>query len=284
MYKVAIIGLGNWAEKIVRTLGQMENVELVSACRRKSERPIWLPASCTMYNNINDLLQKSIITHVITALPPQAHLEVATKVIRYGLPLWLEKPIALSLEETKNILDLDGHIFVDYIHLYSECFRWMTDHLKIDKNTKIQSIRHLSAPNTHHPFSILYDIGPHDLSMLLSLINNMILSDVSLIKSDIGERYEMDFITDLGCHISSWLGDDGFCSKPRELIIDIPNDGKYSYNVLQQKVFKNNVEIFSAKEPPLKYSIEAFLSGEQVNKDMTIRMMTLLDEIDRRTK
>ncbi len=274
--RVALIGLGSWGEKIAKTLAGMDDVELVAACQRRPERPSWLPVSCHLYDDINDLLRKSVLTHVITALPPQSHLEVAKKVIQYELPLWLEKPIALSLKETNDILDLDGHIFVDYIHLYSECFQWLCS-LNIEPTT-IETIGYAFSPNTRHDFSILYDIAPHDLIMLFQWFDDIAIRKISCDHSHSGDSYGIEMIAS-GCHISTRIGNDNQWDKTRLFYTD-----GYTYDGLQQKVFKDDIEVFSSKERPLKHAIQAFLSGEQVNKDMTLKMMTLLEEIEARTK
>jgi len=240
MHNIGLVGVGRWAEKIVRTISELSNeARLVTICQRTPKEISWLPKDCIVYDNIDDMLNKSTLTHIITAIDPDGHYDVVKKATKYEIPVWLEKPMALSLAETNRIFALNGSIFVDYIHLYSECFEFLLKEVKntITSKSTIRSVLH-SEP--YHTFPMLYNFASHDLSMLFDVFNKIQITNI---------------------HITN----------------------RYLYDGMIQKLFKNDDKIFTAKELPLKHAIRAFLSGERVNKEKTVKITKLLDEIYERT-
>lgn len=281
--RVAIIGLGSWAEKIVRTLKTFEDVEIVAACQRKNERPDWLP-ECQLFHDVGDLLVHTALTHIITAVPPQAHLDIISTAQWFHRPIWLEKPIALSLEDAKAIFSGVGSLFVDHIHLYSECWQYMLNEVKpkIQSGSIIRSTGYGFGPNPSHDFSVLYDYAVHDLSMLFTLFDDVKVENTHLTKGSNGEHYSIEMKAN-ECSILTKVGNDG-CYGGKKRLFDITiGDDTYSYDGLAQTVSKNGDVVFKAKELPLKHALSAFLSGEQSDRPMVLKMMKLLGKIEERT-
>jgi predicted dehydrogenase len=279
MYKIGLVGVGRWGEKIAKTICEFpEEARLVAICQRTPKEISWIPKYCKIYDNVSDMLRKTTLTHIITAIDPDGHYDVVEKATKYNIPIWLEKPMALSYVEAEHIFSLDGSIFVDYIHLYSECFEYLLKETKnkIINNSIIQTILY-SEP--YHTFPMLYNFASHDLSMLLEIFDNIQISNVFMSIENKMKHYNIEMTTDVGCKIITKIGNDERSGRLRKLNINIDDDNKYLYDGMIQTVFKNNKIVFVAKELPLKHAIRLFLSGKRVDKDKTLKITKLLDEI-----
>ena len=279
MNSIGLVGTGRWAEKIARTISSMDDAKIVAVYQRTRKDVPWLPEGCIIYDNLSDMLRKTTLTHIITAIDPNGHFEVVEKATKYGLPIWLEKPMALSYREVEQIFALDGSVFVDYIHLYSECFQWLCNEMQDKKPTTIRSTLYSHSP--YHKFPMLYDFASHDLAMLLTIFNDIGVKNVHLTESKNGDHYSIEIQSD-DCNIFTRVGNDGR-GKVRAFDIDVGGD-TYSYDGIQQKVFKGGVEAFAARDLPLKRALLSFLAGDRADKGMTLKIARLLEEIDSRAQ
>lgn len=108
MLNIGIIGVGAISQKaylpVMRSIG---NVKWYM-CTRNSEilqRESKLFGRCIPCETIDELLQfdlDGVFVHVAT----EAHVEVATRFLERGIPVYLDKPIALSYEEARFLYRL----------------------------------------------------------------------------------------------------------------------------------------------------------------------------------
>ena len=102
-----IIGAGDVAEvKSGPAFQKTENSELLAVMRRDGKKaadfaerhqvPHW-------YDDARELLENAEINSVYIATPPQSHLDYALMALQAGKNVYLEKPMALSAKEAKQI-------------------------------------------------------------------------------------------------------------------------------------------------------------------------------------
>lgn len=58
-----------------------------------------------LYNDLNEMLEKEELDFVIGAIPTFLHDEISTQIMRKGISMFCEKPMALTLEKAQSILD-----------------------------------------------------------------------------------------------------------------------------------------------------------------------------------
>ena len=106
--KAAIIGVGSMGNNHARLLAQMELVELVAIVDRDFERAGNMASrhGSTAYEDISTMLTAAKPDAVIIAVPTGAHFEAASEVIRAGVHVLIEKPIASTLEEADQLIAL----------------------------------------------------------------------------------------------------------------------------------------------------------------------------------
>ena len=98
-----MIGIGNVTEKKSGpAFNKVINSKLVAVMGRNAEKaadyaarhgvPVW-------YDNVDDLIYDPVVNAIYIATPPDVHLEYATKAMRAGKPVYVEKPMARNSVE-----------------------------------------------------------------------------------------------------------------------------------------------------------------------------------------
>ena len=104
--KVAVIGLGAWGREIVKTLGTLENAELVAICdnygasvrRTASSAP-----KATQSEDYKTILANKDIPAVIIATPTHLHKDIVLDALKAGKHVYCEAPIANTIEDARVI-------------------------------------------------------------------------------------------------------------------------------------------------------------------------------------
>lgn len=108
--KVGIIGLGNIAQVIhLPLLSKFENVQLVALCDMEFQRAKLLGERYKVkhvFKDYQDLLAMNELDAVIIATPTNTHKEIATSAIKAKKHCLVEKPLARTAKEAKEILDV----------------------------------------------------------------------------------------------------------------------------------------------------------------------------------
>lgn len=106
--RIAIIGLGDIAKKAyLPVLSENEGIELV-LCTRNEETLQQLGAKyriTDMTTSVDELIEKDIDGAIISAAT-EAHYELAEKLTRHSINVYIDKPISLQLKETEHIVKL----------------------------------------------------------------------------------------------------------------------------------------------------------------------------------
>lgn len=104
--RVGIVGAGWIAREHRRVLDSVQEAELVAVCDIDRERAETLAAGtgARTYLDWRDLLDREDLGALIVCTPPGFHREPAIAALSHGLPVYLEKPIARTLEDAAEIV------------------------------------------------------------------------------------------------------------------------------------------------------------------------------------
>jgi predicted dehydrogenase len=159
--RVAVIGAGRWGRNIIRTLGTIPSCVIAYIETR----------------GFASLLSRKDIDAVVVATPPSTHAEVAIPFLEKGVPAFIEKPLALSMEDAAKIAAAakrgGAAVFMGYVNLYNPAYQAMK-HL-----TQSAGVMHcivgegMSNGPVRSDYSVLWDWAPHDLSMMLDIVGEM---------------------------------------------------------------------------------------------------------------
>jgi len=178
---IALIGHGEWGRILFRNLclypDFIDHIFIVSRNEAKyletAKNPHIKTSLIPSVNNLLQNLETVKLDGVVIATPPSSRLEVIKKIIPSCKNFFCEKPVSLNMGETSEILKLIKEhkckFIVDYVHLFSNEFFHLKQNciLKDGFNIFCQSGNWGPFRN----YSVLWDYGPHDLSLILALVN-----------------------------------------------------------------------------------------------------------------
>lgn len=192
MIGVALIGFGYWGPNLARNFTQNEDfklIEIVDKSVERQELASKLHPDAHVDGDLDVALRNPKVGLVAIATPASTHYALARAAIEMGKSVLVEKPIAVSLSDAKELLSLakskNKEIFVDHTFLFSPQVR----HIKnlLDSNQLgdlffIQSSR-INLGKIQTDCSVTLDLLTHDISILKYLLGtapeiHSVLSDV----------------------------------------------------------------------------------------------------------
>ena len=100
--RVGLVGMGVMGQNHYRILKSMRHAELVAVC----DACLAPNVPERTYTDVQTMLESEELEAVIVAVPTSSHLAVAREVIKCGLPVLIEKPIASTVEEAQELIEL----------------------------------------------------------------------------------------------------------------------------------------------------------------------------------
>jgi predicted dehydrogenase len=170
-----VVGLGYWGPNLVRNLHEVENAEMAAVCDLRAPALAAIkrryPALRTT-NRFDDLLEDPSIDAVAIATPVSTHWALASAALEAGKHVFVEKPLAASVADAAELVDLasahervlmPGHTF-----LYSPPVNAVRERIRAHELGDIYFISMMRVNlGLHQPdVSVVWDLGPHDFSIL----------------------------------------------------------------------------------------------------------------------
>jgi len=124
---------------------------------------------------VDALFERPDIDALVLALPPQFHAENAIKALNQGKDVLVEKPIALNVADAKREVDLAAQqqriFMVGHVLRFHPAFEKMLElvHQGVLGEVKYIHAHRLGLGKFHDQSDALWDLAPHDLSMILAL-------------------------------------------------------------------------------------------------------------------
>nr|MDP3997984.1 Gfo/Idh/MocA family oxidoreductase [bacterium]MDZ4225820.1 Gfo/Idh/MocA family oxidoreductase [Candidatus Andersenbacteria bacterium] len=166
MLKITVIGAGRWGQNIIATLREIGGVEVVVVGKKDDISP-----------NGEKMRDADA---VVVATPGSTHAQVALPFIEKGLPVFVEKPLAISLaeaEKMKMAADKSGAlVFVGHIHLYNPAYLKTKELADRAGNIRALLFEGMSNGPYRNDMSAVWDWAPHDAAMALDLLGAKPLS------------------------------------------------------------------------------------------------------------
>jgi predicted dehydrogenase len=175
--RLGLVGAGRWGKRYIATIAQMEGVRLAHLASSNPESATLVPEHCRVSLDWRAVTADRTLDGIILATPPATHLEMTLASVASGLPVLVEKPMTLSLEDARTLAHRAARegvlVMVGHTHLYSAAFREM----KVRGAALGNLIGTRSCGANWGPFRpdtpVLWDWGPHDVAMCLDLFNTL---------------------------------------------------------------------------------------------------------------
>jgi predicted dehydrogenase len=191
---VAVVGLGYWGPNLVRNLVGLPRANLVAVCDQRTEtlrtvsRRFGLPRTTTRFD---DLLESEAVEAIVIATPLATHHELASAALAAGKHVLVEKPLAASVYEARDLLEapapgqilMCGHTF-----LYSPAVNRIRDLVIAGEigDTYFVSMSRVNLGVHRSDTSVVWDLGPHDFSILAHWLGELPTSVTALARDCVG--------------------------------------------------------------------------------------------------
>lgn len=180
---VGIVGLGYWGKNILRNFYEMgivhtacdSSTEIISERKKKF-------SDISYTTSYNDLLSNPDIKAVAIATPAVSHYEYAKDALLRGKDVYVEKPLALTVKEGQELVGLaeksERILMVGHILQYHPAVIKLKELIAAGELGMIQYIysNRLSIGKLRTEENILWSFAPHDISVLLMLLDEEPLS------------------------------------------------------------------------------------------------------------
>lgn len=176
--KVGVIGYGYWGPNLTRNFFELPSSELVAIADVKEDR---LRRAHSLYPNIvltknyRDFFEMDVDA-VVISVPPALHYSIARECLEHDMHVLVEKPITLksrdaqeliNLAEAKGLTLMVGHTF-EYNSAVVELKKYI-DSGELGDIHYIDTAR-LNLGLFQRDSNVLWDLAPHDISILLYLL------------------------------------------------------------------------------------------------------------------
>jgi predicted dehydrogenase len=172
--RIAVLGCGYWGSNHIRTLKALGVLHAVSDANGARAEGFASEQDCLAIAP-DELFTRDDLDAIVMALPPQFHAEAATKAVENGKDVLVEKPIALTVEDAERevrVAEANGRILmvghVLRFHPAFEKLKALVDEGELGEIRYIHSHR-LGLGKFHTENDALWDLAPHDLSMILAI-------------------------------------------------------------------------------------------------------------------
>jgi len=178
---IALVGAGYWGKKILPKFVLNRNSLVRVICDihagHRAEMNQAYPDIPTS-ESIDNILSDPSVTAVVLATPPATHFALARKVVHAGKHVWIEKPLALRVEDGKDLVDLSQSkgtvLFVDHTFLYDPAICKIRELIHDDELGSVHHIysQRLNLGRIKRDSNVWWNSAPHDVSIILYLLDS----------------------------------------------------------------------------------------------------------------
>ncbi len=178
---VAVVGYGYWGANLARNVVAATSTRLIGIVDADQERRIAATDThpdVSIWSELDEALENDQVEAIILATPASTHAKLARNSLGAGRHTLVEKPLAESIEdaaglvaqaETAELTLMVGHTF-----LYSSSVEKLRSWIDDGELGTIQYLhsRRLSLGRIRRDTNALWNFAPHDLSIMLYLLND----------------------------------------------------------------------------------------------------------------
>jgi predicted dehydrogenase len=177
--RVGVIGYGYWGPNIVRNFHGQDRSRVVAVCDKSAkslDRVRHAFPGIRTTNDAKDLLTATDIDAIAVVTPVWTHFDLAKTALENGKHVFVEKPFTVTAAQGEELIELAARknlkIMVDHTFLFTGAVRRMKQ--MIDDGTLGQLYYYDSTRVNlglfQHDVNVLWDLAPHDLSIMDYLI------------------------------------------------------------------------------------------------------------------
>jgi UDP-2-acetamido-3-amino-2,3-dideoxy-glucuronate N-acetyltransferase len=164
---VAVVGNGYWGRNLVRNFAHLGALRMVCDGNPLVEANV---------RDYSEVLADLGIDAVVLATPAALHFEMAKRALEAGKDVFVEKPLALAVEEGAELAELAARnrriLMVGHILQYHPAVRKLKELIDSGSLGRIEYLysNRLNMGKIRTGENILWSFAPHDISVVLGLL------------------------------------------------------------------------------------------------------------------
>lgn len=188
-----VIGYGYWGPNIVRNLQKLDRSRVVAICdgsEKARQRAARENPGVGLQSDAAELIASPDVDVVAVVTPVWTHFELAQAALEAGKHVFVEKPFTSTVEQGQRLIELAARkrrrIMVDHTFLFTGAVRKIRELVQegtLGRLFYYDSTR-VNLGLFQHDVNVLWDLAPHDLSIMAHLIGCRPLAVVAT-----GERH-----------------------------------------------------------------------------------------------
>jgi len=182
---IGVIGYGYWGPNLVRNFMSTAHVRVVGIAERRADVRASLAQSApaiSVFESEEELIARDDIDAVVIATPVSTHYPLAKAALAKGKHVLVEKPLASSSAEVEDLIahaEKGGRVLmVDHTFLFTGAVQTMT---QLVRRGELGDVCYIDSTRVNlglfqPDVNCLWDLAPHDLSIIDQLIGSDIVS------------------------------------------------------------------------------------------------------------
>jgi len=180
MINIAVVGAGAWGKNHIRVFSEIPNVHLKYVCDSDPSRLTKLQKSYSqpkMVENLSPILQDPEIKGIVVASSAISHFPLAKESLLAGKDVLVEKPMALNVKDADELVRIAEEksriLMVGHLLIYHPVVDRLKEMIASEELGRIHYIytQRVNLGVIRQDENALWSFAPHDLSVILELLN-----------------------------------------------------------------------------------------------------------------
>ncbi len=296
----AVIGVGSMGRNHARIYSELDGTRLVAVADANYDNAVNVAKHlrCNVYSDYLEMIDKEDIDLVSIAVPTKYHKDVALGCIEHNISLLVEKPIADTEDNAKEITkraEENGvKLTVGHIERFNPAvieLKKRLDRGELGKIFEMKATRVGPFPNRIRDVGVVIDLAVHDIDLMRYLTNSEVKRLYAETERKIHTKHEdilsglikfqngavgvlsVNWLTPEKIREISILGEKGmflvkYLTQELYFYENIKaNDGNYSYSDILMGVAEGDItNIRIQKKEPLKAELESWVDCVRTDK------------------
>ena len=201
MLKVGVIGCGYWGPNLIRNFTNLKTAKVI-ACADLSEDRLnhmkQLYPTLRTTTSSQEIVNDPEVEAAVIATPVSSHYQIAREALEAGKHVFVEKPLAQSVDEGSKLIDLAREkkrtLMVGHTFVFTAAVNKIKD---LIWDGELGEIYYIATSRVNlgifqDDINVIWDLAPHDISIM-----NYILNARPVSVSAIGQSYIRPGIEDV---------------------------------------------------------------------------------------
>lgn len=185
MFTIGVVGCGYWGPNLIRNFRSLPQCRVKTVCDSEKKRLAHMKSLYPELETTLDfdhLLGDAELDAIVIAAPVRFHFQMAKQSLGAGKHTFVEKPMALTVAESIELIELAEKqkltLMVGHTFVYSTTVRRIKE---IVDSRDLGDVLYISSRRCNlglyqNDINVAWDLAPHDISIILYILNQMPIS------------------------------------------------------------------------------------------------------------